>query len=1008
MPAKMKDYPLYVYDEPQTYEDFSGGINTDPSNEHLTDFEMRDCVNMTYLSGALVKRKGASLLSDISCDEDLHNIQGVFLFTHRVTYLIVAADGKLYYGLFNEHSTVKLNRLRIVQEELDSMMQYNPIDLFVGLQEYYEERTNILHEGFLHSYIVNDNEEMIDYTYLGDFYDVTNGKIYKDQVVSYNGVKYQCIAEEGIDKTVREPSPYKESEFWQHLGIENDLPQETIDKWRVRGEWTFRTTEWFEDDVVTVNVSTINIQGDITTKTHYFKCLKYHTSFNDYPTNQEYFKKPKVYNELIFQNTRKIEAVTYNNKLYIATGTRIIEVYLFANKLIARPISPYICNNTEITQIGFNYLSPYPEYCRQTQYNTVTTSITNILAIKNIYGSYTLTPQMTFQVGETEKDYYYRWEKKIGNNWYVIRTFESQTASTSEDAMSKSYSIEVRDADRYQYRVTFAKNFDAILINAPAWDYLTTYKVGDKVLVDNVKVYECVKAHTPSDATIPWETHFTTFQESAPSLTSTVTNDDGTSITKAYGTTIYWKLVLTKELVNILKEYSYNEDEKREIYNPQIYKDYDWSVDKVAGGYFGQATSVLWKGLEINDTFNKIQSCTKIHIDGNKLLFYDDFYNSGEWFKTIVNNPYYITDRGCLSFKTTKNEAIIKVVAFQGNIIVFANSETTGGSIHMVVGNGDDYDAQDGYYSPYRRSTKNSSISCDNPDTVQICENLLLFKYFDTVYYITASDLSNEVFQVVSCNDRIKLQSKDVNIPWDDNSCISEVTKDYYSLIWKEKYDLDNGDLVLVHPAMRVKMYYKISHQIGNKYFSPWLRDESDYLNIDFILYLKGEPIYLYNNTFISFSKNQYSDFSTPYQCKVRFRAVDLGYPKIFKLLSSVLVYSHRNQYSNIDFELESRNEAGHLLLTSTQINNSIQDLRVLRTGDIKNDARIRVDSTILDSKVFNTSYKFPFLLIDTTITSMNDKEFSISSVTYNYTSTDIPDSNPYDLYSSIIRIKEV
>jgi hypothetical protein len=207
---------------------------------------------------------------------------------------------------------------------------------------------------------------------------------------------------------------------------------------------------------------------------------------------------------------------------------------------------------------------------------------------------------------------------------------------------------------------------------------------------------------------------------------------------------------------------------------------------------------------------------------------------------------------------------------------------------------------------------------------------------------------------------------------------------------------------------MRVKMYYKISKQIENKYFSPWLRDESDYLNIDFILYLKGEPIYLYNNAFISFSKNSYTDFDKSYKCKIHFRAVDLGYPKIFKLLSSVMVYYHRNQYSNIDFNIESRNEAGHLLLTNTKANSSIQDLRVLRIGDVKNNDKIRVDSTIVDSKVFNTSYKFPFLLADTTITSLNNKDFSISSITYNYTSTDIPDSNPYDLYSSIIRIKEV
>ena len=140
MPAKFKDYPLYVYDEPVTYDDFTGGINTDPSNEHLSDFEMRDCLNMTYKSGALVKREGASLLCDISCQEDLFNIQGIFLFTYKITYLIVAADGKLYQGIFNEHSTIPLTRLRIRRELADSDALYNPMDIFVGLEEYYTER----------------------------------------------------------------------------------------------------------------------------------------------------------------------------------------------------------------------------------------------------------------------------------------------------------------------------------------------------------------------------------------------------------------------------------------------------------------------------------------------------------------------------------------------------------------------------------------------------------------------------------------------------------------------------------------------------------------------------------------------------------------------------------------------------------------------------------------------------------------------------------------------------
>ena len=92
MPAKFQKYPVYVYDEPVSYEDFTGGINTDPSNEHLTKNELRDCVNMHYLSGALVKRKGAKEIAKLISDVDLFNIQGIFLFTYRITYLFKSAN----------------------------------------------------------------------------------------------------------------------------------------------------------------------------------------------------------------------------------------------------------------------------------------------------------------------------------------------------------------------------------------------------------------------------------------------------------------------------------------------------------------------------------------------------------------------------------------------------------------------------------------------------------------------------------------------------------------------------------------------------------------------------------------------------------------------------------------------------------------------------------------------------------------------------------------------------
>ncbi len=1017
MPAKLQSYPVYIYDEPVTYNDFTGGINTDPSNEHLLENELRDCVNMHYLSGALVKRKGAKEMAKLICTDELFNIQGVFLFTYRITYIIIAADGKLYYGVYNENTDIHLERLRIRLPQTVSALAYDPLNSFVNLEEYYTEKITNRHDGFAHSYeLTKDGPK--DYKYRGDFFDITDDIILKDEVVSFIYTKYKCL--ESHKKVIVTPdvealnpdgawtklASYEDAyAAWRSFIIQNPselrlLQEEVTDPTKSSiPNWVVRQTEWPQGYVVKY-------------QNYYYLCKRAHFNYTITPiASTNYWKPLEEETELIFQNYRKIEAATFNNKLYIATGTRFIEVKLSYNKLVAEPVTPYVCNNTEVNTIGFNFLSPYPELCRGTQENAVITSIGALLALQNRDGSYTLTPQMNFQIGDNPNDYLYRWEKKINNQWYVIHTFKSQDPQAWSEGdlhLLPVTTLKVYDANLYQYRVTFAKNFEKESVFVDEWSHTKTYTAGDYVSV-GPDTYQCLISHTPSYKETTTDTEGNkretviykgVVNSSTPSIVQWENAIGEFSITGVMNnqSITFWKLVHEQEPIQYLNT-STNEIDML----------YDYAVDEVSGGYFGQATSILASKLEPHDTFNIINSCVKIHVDGEKLLLYDDKYNSGQWFKTIIKNPGYITDKGCLSFKTTKNEALVKVTAFQGNIICFANSVSTGGSIHLVQGNGDDYDAQDGYYSPYRRNTINASISCDNPDTVQICDNLLVFKYFNRIYYIDASDLSNDVIQVTPCNDRLLHVSKDVEIPWDDNTCISEVTDTYYGLIWKEKYEADaNGELILKHPGMRVKMYYKMYNKLkDNSYSMPWLRDESNYLNVSHCIYVKGKPLFLYNNVLLSFEEDNYQDLLTNYECKIHFRGSDLAYPKMLKIISNILVYYHRNQYTKIDFNLKTLNEAGHLLLDSSKAKKTIQDLKALKADALHSDS-IRLDSTILDTRIINSTYKFPCFLADTIITCTNDKEFSLSSLTYHYTTLQTPDSNPYDLYASIIRKKDL
>lgn len=979
MPTKYKDYPIYTYNEPATYSDFTGGINTDPSNEHLLKNEMRDCVNMTYLSGALVKRKGAKEICKIQCDEDIKNIQGVFLFTYRITYIIIAADGKLYQSVFNENTTLHLTRLNIYKIDKGSKLAFDETSVFDGLPVY--QKTDVIpekHEGFIQEYVRNlSTDTTLQLNKRDAWTSITSGMINRgDYFESTEGiyqVKRICIKD--FEKTLITPL---NEEYWE---LANNYEGYKV--------WNNNNIELWEAGT------------KVKYNNNYYVCIKNHYNREYSIEDSNLFIKSSAYNPnysfydlMVFQNYRKIEAATFDNKLYVMTGTRVVQIYVQDNKLVATIVEPHICNNSEIVNIGFNYMSPYPELAVASQDNTVTTSIGRISVKKTLYGRYILEPIMNIQIGDNIDNYWFRWEKLIKGTWHVIVPFKIQDSHYQESinvSSSDSYkTIEVDDADVTQYRVTFARSFETPSIAVDDWtDFENDYKFEKDTLVKYDRViYKCKVTH----------------------LKNASNYNKDTVDALIFNMSTLWEPYLEYELLN----YAYLEDSYDAMGNKIKVEKYsmvaDYKVDKLDGEYFGQATSTLWKDLDINDTFNLIQSCTKILVDGNKLLYYGDNYNSGMWFKTILNNPGYVTDRGNLSFKTTKNEALIKAIPFQGNIICFANSDNVGGSIHIVTGNGDDYDASDGYYSPYQRRTINATVSSDNADTIQVCDNILIFKYFKKLYYINASDLSNDVIKVNQCNTRVLSANNTVEIPWDDNSCVSEVTNDYYALIWKEKFSIDNANnLVQERPAIRLKMYYNMSNQLEDKTFvMPWLRDESKYFNSTAIFYYKGKSVMLYNNILISFNEDTYEDLDEVVPCEIKLKAEELGYEKIYKLISSILVYYHRTQHSKIDFNIVTRNEAGHIIYNSKNKLFSINDLGIFKEGTKLSDERIRVDSTIQDTKLFTVVNKFPCLLAESTITAENKGRFSLSSITYNYETVDSPESNPYDSYTNIIRPEEV
>lgn len=928
MPAIVKKYPLYVSDEPITYRSFVGGINSDPSNEHLAPNELRDALNVHYQSGGIVKRKGAKVLSTVVSTEDIVNVQGVSLYTNKITYIIIAADGKLYYGIYTPNAEISITRLPIKFRPANKALIHNPLDLSIGLDKYFlNNLPNFLnHDGY-----VIESSSFNNVNFIGNYYLLNEGFVLEaNDYFLKDNLYYRFI---GSTETptlaisfIKPPTGLTNSNtYWSKLNDEEVF--DTVEGEQVLKNYLNTVPFWSSFSIKYYKDQLIKTQEGETIK--YFKCLKEHIVRNDLEieTSELFTLYTGVEESLIFQNTKNIEGGTYNNILYLATGTRIVEVFPDSNgKLLAFVLLPKTLNSVTYTTIGNNYLSPFPELCLDTEKDQAITSIGALIPLYYLSGGtekqFVLKPIMTLAANEEMNEYKFRWEKFVDNQWIVVKRFLDNTLTTvtlsgqpSQINFDLSYLV-VNDADKYKYRVTFAKSFE--IQQTPTATNETVY------------VYE--------------------------------------SLIGANGSRIN-----------------------------------DLKINKIDGSFFGQAASVIYDvNQKPNQLFKTIQSCSRVHTDGNKFLFYDDSFNSGEWFKTVIENPNYITLRGGLSFKTNKNESLIKVVAFAGYIIAFANSVNIGGSIHLVQGNGDDVES-DQFYSPYRRKTISPNVSCDNPETVQVAENLLFFKHFDTVYYIQAGDLNAGEVSLNSANDKIRLENKNFVIPWNDNNCISEITEDYYGLFWPEKNIVEDGQVIQVYPATRIKLYYKYYTNISGKIYFAWLRDESVLFNTRHFFYVNSKPIYLYNNTLVSTNENYYKDFDEVYTCYVKLKAYDLEKPKMYKLLDNVTLFYNRNQYSEIDIEVEGINEAGHKII-EWKNKPLTQNKKTLRVGDKLNNEVVKLDSTLIDSKVINSVYKFPFLLVEIVVKSTSEKDFSFSSITFNYSTVDIPDQNPYGLYKNIVR----
>ena len=762
---------------------------------------------------------------------------------------------------------------------------------------------------------------------------------------------------------------------------------------------------------------------------------------------------------LIVQNTKRVQGVAMKasiekdekghaiTKTYfvMATGTRILRIaelqqgtdqyYLYGYIMEA-----YAPNSWEIQNIGVNNFSPFPNYLIDETVNVPKTTIGQIqtdpkaIQLSDVTDNITATAIVNTLVDYTKEDFYYKWEAKVGaaSDWTVLWFWD--------EAFNAGHS---------------SKNKTSIVITPQVLSDLN----GGQPFTNGDKIYiRCTLTDT-------FEATQDITQQGRP-----------------------W--VFTRGLA----EKGIDGNEYRDVIADQAKGQYSKAqVTKEIGDYDPRTAPP-------DQEFLNLHSCTKVTVDGTKLIFYDDAYDSGEWYNTVAGQINYSTYNGNLDFRTSKNEQIIGVVVFDSNIVVFSDNELLGGNISVVSGNGDAYNDGD-YYSPYKRRVVNTSVSCDSYNTIQVAENYIIFKYRRDIYMLDTNELDGERVNVITINDKVKQRLNGIEFPLDrirypysnenieadfhqyykclkPDEIFSEVCNGFYGIIfphqgfYKDTWDYPenalieyNGDQlhgsneeiiqhlrgrkiedIRLKPGLRWKCYFRNGqvYQNSPKTFFPWLRDTTHQLNIVGIIDINGESTMVTENAeLVQFIDDEYKG-EEDYKVRITTKCYDQALPTLCKFMDNLNVYYNRD-FSEIFYaNMYVKNEAAYYIYHPND--EAYINMHAKPFGEVKFDERYKVDDalnllpgyepmeqydeypyidpmdkpvqilgeTLLDtatldrpsftSVTLTPKYRFPYLSAQYILEMLSNQAFALSSITWSFTSNDMPDFTREKLYRTILK----
>ena len=767
---------------------------------------------------------------------------------------------------------------------------------------------------------------------------------------------------------------------------------------------------------------------DLTKDTEGF-IYKYYAGNNEDPA---YVPEEDEYRRtLIIQNTKRVQGVPVDDYFIMATGLRVLKITEEFDKetndyfLYARVLDAYAPNSWEFQNIGVNNLSPFPNYYLDEEQEVPMTSIGQIKTYpKEIdinTNEVTVEAMVNCLKGYTKHDLYYKWEARIGANkeWQTLLYWN---ADKNEDKKS-------------------SKGVSTLTI---PHSKLIALNEG-KTITEKLELF--IRCTVTSDFQLSYDVQTKTYYKD--------TDEDGDYVADQavaqYSKTHIKKVVLDDYDHNtvapdaqFLRVHSCTKvvsDGTKLLFYDDAYHSCEWYKTVVG------KVNYLSYGGNLNFRTNKNEELIGVVIfDKNIVVFSDneqlggnisvvtgngDDYNDGEYYspykRTIVN-----TNVSCDAYNTIQIAENYIIFKYRNDIYMLDTNDLDAERVQVVTIN-----------DKVKQKLNNVEFPLDRirePNK----EEHLEYDFHEYSKCLKPDEIFSEVY-----DGFYGLVFPHQGFHIDTFEYPDEALK-YYEGANQEYINKLRGrriENISVKPGLRWKCYFRKGtvYQNGGKTFYPWLRDTSKYLNICSIIDINGEStVVTYAGELVQFNNEDYSGLDE-YNYKVRMatRCYDMELPTLCKFMDNLNVYYNRDFTKNLQMDCYVKNEASYYIYTpNTEAFVNLNDT----LGEIKFDERYKVDdalnllpgygplekyddeplidpidkpvqvlnevaldTAVLDRPSFTSitltpKYRFPFLSAQFILELKSNQAFSLSSLTFSFTSNDMPDFTREKLYRDILK----